>query len=433
MMKRCTARFLIFFFVSFCLHAVSFDEILNLINSNYYEINNRLLDYEQSIKKKNDKYAPSVSVGGGTSFENDISSSLSYTQPLPGGSAVTLSAQYSQKKLSEGSGESDIRNTVFSVSFLQSLYPYWLQGRLADPFIENVKHESEISFYQYEASKKEVIKKAVELYYASLIYENEIQIFEREIDFIDSKISASYEMLKKGSANQITLNNLEDSKWTYIQSLMEAKKNYSQSMNMLELMCNIKFETGIEYTSPQDIIALIEMAVDTETDGTEKIYQLQMRRLENEKILLRQTAAPAVNVSYKSGYSNITQDISRSFSMGIDFSSFLQNKFSDSISAVEAEIQKTDNLYRNYLASKYAEQDAFLFLVQEYEKEKESIHALYEKYENIYGDMKMQFEGGAISELDLKSAAVKKDVLERQQKILCLRSEMYQMYLLLKK
>ncbi len=433
MMKRCTARFLIFFFVSFCLHAVSFDEILNLINSNYYEINNRLLDYEQSIKKKNDKYAPSVSVGGGTSFENDISSSLSYTQPLPGGSAVTLSAQYSQKKLSEGSGESDIRNTAFSVSFLQSLYPYWLQGRLADPFIENVKHESEISFYQYEASKKEVIKKAVELYYASLIYENEIQIFEREIDFIDSKISASYEMLKKGSANQITLNNLEDNKWTYIQSLMEAKKNYSQSMNMLELMCNIKFETGIEYTSPQDIIALIEMAVDTETDGTEKIYQLQMRRLENEKILLRQTAAPAVNVSYKSGYSNITQDISRSFSMGIDFSSFLQNKFSDSISAVEAEIQKTDNLYRNYLASKYAEQDAFLFLVQEYEKEKESIHALYEKYENIYGDMKMQFEGGAISELDLKSAAVKKDVLERQQKILCLRSEMYQMYLLLKK
>ena len=124
-------------------------------NSDIFSANNSYHTAIISTKTMNGAFSPQLTFSSSTQIPKDyswkscpdyLSSSISYTQPLPGGSSISISggASVNTEILFEELHLS--QNPSLSISLQQSLMPNWIQGKFTDPNIENV-HQQKQYYY----------------------------------------------------------------------------------------------------------------------------------------------------------------------------------------------------------------------------------------------------------------------------------------------
>lgn len=127
------------------LYAQTIVELTNIALENNTEIISAYKTYESmmlSSKTMDGAFSPQVSFSSSTKFPGEfswntspdyLSSSVSYIQPLPGGTTISISGETSIKKECINNEYYLSQNPNVSISLQQSLLPFWGQGKLKDP------------------------------------------------------------------------------------------------------------------------------------------------------------------------------------------------------------------------------------------------------------------------------------------------------------
>ena len=142
------------------LYAQTIVELTNIALENNSEIISAQKTYESmmlSSKTMDGAFSPQVSFSSSTKFPDEfswntspdyLSSSVSYIQPLPGGTTISISGETSIKKECINNEYYLSQNPNVSISLQQSLLPFWGQGKLKDPIIENKDLQKQY-YYSY--------------------------------------------------------------------------------------------------------------------------------------------------------------------------------------------------------------------------------------------------------------------------------------------
>lgn len=135
---------LVLIFNSVSCFSLSLLDLTNYALEANTEIRTAMTVYEDqklAYKFLNGAYVPSVLINSTTKIPNEFewkyspdyfSSSLIYTQPLPGGTSVSIEANYCFNAGTVDNERYITQSPNITFTLSQSLLPYWFQGKIKD-------------------------------------------------------------------------------------------------------------------------------------------------------------------------------------------------------------------------------------------------------------------------------------------------------------
>lgn len=407
-------------------------------NSDIFSANNSYHTAIISTKTMNGAFSPQLTFSSSTQIPKDyswkscpdyLSSSISYTQPLPGGSSISISggASVNTEILFEELHLS--QNPNLSISLQQSLMPHWIQGKFTDPNIENVHQQKQYYYNELLNTKKSIIINVVQNFVNILIYKKQIQISQNSISLLDEQIEAAEQLKSSGATSQSKITELLNSKWFSQQDLLNIQTSLESSIHNLEILCNCEIDISdinhIDSFSQftDDIFDLLKDATDGISNPEEKNFQLQLEMLKNKMIINKQTFAPEISVSvkpswslgikkkdeWKDAWNGITEPSNWSATVGINLSPFISASRMQNKKQYELDYKSIMKSYEAYLLKKTFIKKQYKNLTEQYKKQLEEITKISESQKKELLDVKKQYESGDVSKIDYDSVKIRTD------------------------
>lgn len=434
---------LILIYFNLNLFSIDIKELIESTVLNNVEIKNALNNYESTLISKktiDGVFSPSISTGiSGTITKNDsepqnFSTSLSYSQPLPGGLVFSTIGNFgvlSQNILNENYL---YQTPSIKINISQSLLPFWLQGMKNDPIIENVKLQSEYSYCQYINTKKTMIINLVQNYFNALIYKNEIETHKNSIEIVNKQIIALNNMKDIGASNLSKIIELENLRWSYKQNLLSSEIDFTSCIRNLKTISCVDFDEKMINTSiDNNIFEMIHKTLDYISNPLELLYKKTLEILKVNRIYERQNSAPYINVSLSPTWSmkgakkeNILDTWSTmgnpskwEMSFSIDFSPLFLDITRKNSKKFTLSYEKTLDEYKSYIKQKEIIKIQYMTLLDSYKSQEKDLLNLILRTRLELEDYKNLFEEGSISEIDfllietrLKNQEITKNILE---------------------
>lgn len=434
---RYKKSFCIFFvcFVFCKAFSLSFDELIEITLQNNTDIFSAQNSYDQaclSLNTLNGAYAPQVSLSSSTSLSDEykwdtspdyFSSSITYSQPLPGGTTLGFTGSFSFNSADFLEERYISQNPSLNFSLTQSLFPFWAQGKIKNPAKLSAKQQKDYYYNQLLYTKKTVLQNLVQNYIYAAVYKNQIQIYENSIYLLDKQIEISNQLLKTGAVNQTRITELQSSKWSYQQDLMSAKSSYISYIQNLKTICGTAFENDSlsleNKTLPKldDFTKGILLITDNITDPLEESYKLKIELLKTNHTLEKQSSAPTVSLSVQPSWSfdpkkqdewkDANSPSSWSATIGVNLSPLFSGSISKKEQQYELSYQATENSLNAYITQKEFVLQQYKTILENYKAQLEEISNLYNAGRAELKDIESLFTAGSISELDFDSVKVR--------------------------
>ncbi len=419
--------------------SLSFDELIELTLQNNTDILSAQNGYDSaslSLKTLNGAYAPQVSLSSSASLPDEykwdttpdyFSSSITYSQPLPGGTTLGFTGSFSFNSADILEERCISQNPSLSFSLTQSLFPFWAQGKIKNPAKLSSKQQKDYYYYQLLYTKKTVMQNLVQNYIYASVHKKQIQIHENSIYLLDKQIETSNQLLKIGAVNQARITELQSSKWSYQQDLMSAKSSYISYIQNLKTICGTEFKNdslSFEHKSlpaQDDFTKEILSATDNIADPLEESYKLKMELLKTNHALEKQSSAPALSLSvqpswsfapkkqdeWKEAWKDANSPSSWSATIGVNLSPLLSASVSKNEQQYELNCQAAEKSFNAYITQKEFVLQQYKNILDNYKPQLEEISNLYNAGSAELKDLESQFSAGAVSELDFDSAKVR--------------------------
>lgn len=438
-------RYKIFFYVFFIffiiskVFSISLDELIECTLQNNSDILSAQNNYDNaslSLKTLHGAYAPQILFSSSTTLPNDyqydtlpnyFSSTITYSQPLPGGIFINLTsgASFNTTDILEDCYLSQNPNT--SISLSQSLLPYWIQGRLRNPTKLSAEQQKEYYYNQLLYTKKSVVQNLIQNYIYTAVYIKQIQINKNLIALLEEQIDISQQLLKNGSTNQAKITDFQSSKWSYQQDLLSSQSSFFSYLQNLKTICGIDFELDISSYENinlpvlDNLIKVILLLTDNISDPLEKSYQLKIKILKTNRTLEKQSSAPTLSLSVKpvwsfeskkqSEWKDAWKDINSPFSwtatIDVNLSPLLSSYINLSKKQYEQDYEVAENTYHAYITQKSFILKQYKTILDEYKTQLEEITNLYYTGCLEVQDLETQYTRGTISKFDLDSVKVR--------------------------
>lgn len=383
-----------------------------------------------SAKTINGGFSPGVSISSSSSISKDygwnttpdyFSSTITYSQPIPGGTQFSLTGSYAFNSSIYNEEQYLSQSPKISFTLTQSLLPFWAQGKVSDPTILSMQQQEEYYRYQNLYTKKTVLQNLIQNYAYFLIYENEIQIYENSISLVEEQIAAVKELKASGNTNQAKITELENTKWTYEENLMSVKTNFYSCLQNIKSICGIKIEDSLTFgKTDENLTNIINISLEHISDPMDLIYKLKLQMLETKNVLQKQNSAPTLNLTIQPSWTlenvknNDWQDAwkngdnpSWTATVSMDFSPLLRSTMSKDKKHYEIDYQQAEKSYENYLAQKKFVKEQYEILYRNYSYQLKSIEKLFEEGKIELRDYEKLYNAGAISKLDFDSVKTK--------------------------
>ena len=260
--------FVLLFIFSFVnCFALSISDLTKLALESNVEIKSALSAYKTqrlSSKYLNGAYVPLITLNSAgkvpkgyewKNLPNYFDSSIVYTQPLPGGTSVSIEPDYSFNTITVNTDTYLTQSFNIAFSLSQSLLPFWVQGKILDPLIRSSKQNEDYYYYQLLCTKKDVIIQLIQNYVYALVSLNESAIYKNSIDFYDEQIESLKEFEERGNISRAKILEIEDLKWTALKNLMSSQMNFTMYIQILKTICGQDFDEKqiIEYIESKKI------------------------------------------------------------------------------------------------------------------------------------------------------------------------------------
>ena len=433
MIKRFTYAFLIMF-LSIKGFSLSLADLSKMALDSNPDIMAASADYEKEVlsaKYLNGAYVPRVTLSSSsTMLKNDVSnelpekfsSNITYAQPLPGGTTISLEADYIFNSAKYNELYYLKQDPALSLTLSQSLLPFWTQGQIKDPVKLSAKKREDYYYNQLQYVKKNIWESLVQYYVYALIAKNEIAMYQNSVELYEIQI-ASIEVLRaQGKASQSAILEVENSKWNAEQNLMSAQSDYLANIQKLKTICGQNFnEELLEPLNEKEKFAGTTFIADNEKDPLEETYKLKLEILKNSRITEKQASAPVLKLSlqpeldlnattkdeWKEAWKNMDSPARWTVGIGLDLSSMLSGIASQNKKKYQIEYSMALEAYHLYLEQRNFVLQQYKDLLRQYRNQQERIDFLYESACKELADYKLQFEKGEISKLDYESARVR--------------------------
>ena len=434
---------------SFCLFFVccifcktfslSFDDLIELTLQNNTDILSAQNAYDSaclSLKTLNGTYAPQVSLSSSATLPDEykwnltpdyFSSSIIYSQPLPGGTTLGFTGSFTFNSLDILDERYISQNPSLSFSLTQSLFPFWVQGKIKDPAKLSTKQQKDYYYNQLLYTKKTVLQNLIQNYIYAAVYQKQIQIYQNSIYLLDKQIETSNQLRKTGAVNQARITELQNSKWSYQQDLMSAKSSYISYIQNLKTICGTAFENDSlslenkKLPERDDFYKRIFLITDNIVDPLEESYKLKIELLKTNHTLEKQSLAPTLSLSvqpswsldskkqdeWKEAWKDLSSPSSWSATIGVNLSPLLSALVGKKEQQFKINYQATENSFKAYITQKTFVLQQYKTILDNYKKQFEDISKLYDTGSAELKDLESQFSAGAISELDFDSVKVR--------------------------
>lgn len=430
-----------FFGMFFCIvkgFSLSLNELTEITLQNNSDIIAAQNSYDcaiLSLKTLNGTYAPQISFSSSSTLPNKykwdttpdyFSSSVIYSQPLPGGTSIEITGgtSFTSKNILEERYISQNPNISFSLS--QSLLPFWIQGKLKNPEKLSASQQKEYCYYQLLYTKKTVLQNLVQNYIYTLIYEKQIQSYENSILLIDKQIEVVKELMNLGATSQAKITELQNSKWNYQQDLLSVQASFLGYIQNLKTICGSNFDESfllneyINLSSTDDFITKLIGITDNISDPLEKSYQLKIDILKTKRILEKQNSAPILSISvqptwnleqkkqndWKDAWQDLNSPTSWSTTVNVNLSPLISATATKSKKQFNLDYESAENSYNAYLIQKNFVLQQYQTILKQYKLQSKKISNLYKTGMNELQDLQTQYKEGAISMLDYDSVKV---------------------------
>lgn len=419
--------------------ALSFDELIQLTLQNNTDILSAQNSYDQaclSLKTLNGAYAPQVSLSSSATLPDEykwnstpdyFSSSITYSQPLPGGTTLGSTGSFTFNSLDILEERYISQNPSLSFSLTQSLFPFWVQGKIKNPAKLSAKQQKDYYYNQLLYTKKTVLQNLLQNYIYAAVYKKQIQIYENSIYLLDKQIEISNQLLKTGAINLVRITELQSSKWSYQQDLMSAKSSYISYIQNLKTICGTEFENDILSLENKllpgldDFTKGLLLITDNIVDPLEESYKLKIELLKTNHTLEKQASAPTLSLSvqpswsfdpkkhdeWKDAWKDASSPSSWSATIGVNLSPLFLASISKKEQQYELSYQVTENSLNAYITQKEFVLQQYKSILDNYTIQLEEISKLYDTGSAELKDLESQFAAGAISELDFDSVKVR--------------------------
>ncbi len=462
---RTIAKFIVFAVVlnrGFC---ISLSELIEISMQNNPDIISAKINYDSAIlsaKTLDGIFAPGITFSSSATLPKNyewntnpdyFSGNVNFSQPLPGGTSLSLSGSYSLNSPSAMSNMSErfvyhTQSINFTIS--QSLMPFWAQGKNQDPTILSAKQHSEYYKLQLLYTQKNILQNLVQNYAFLQIYENQIKIYKNMIELYNEQIKALEELKNDGCTNQAKITELENSKWNYEEDLISIQSNYLSCTQNLKNICAFDFENEndndfyTEEISSENYFQHLDALECTATDPLEEIYKLQIEMLQNSRTKEKQTSAPTLNFSLQSGWisdsvinsqwtnawgSENSKTPTWSAGISVNLSPLINSVAAQNKQKYKKNLETAKNSYISYLQKKDFSQKNYAILIKNYSEQLNTVSKLYETSKNHLEDFEIQFKAGAISKLEYISAKARSENLMLNKKCTEIYKWMYEFFL----
>ena len=245
---------LILIIYSVYIYSISLEDVINYTLNNNFEIKTAEKKYQEGIiisKTLNGSYTPEISFSSITEISDEYnwdsipdmySSSINYTQPLPGGMTFSLGATYSFNSILMCEERGLSQNPTISISLTQSLFPFWIQKKIKDPIYVSSKQKKELSYYELLYIKKNVLQNLIHSYMYAMTTNNEMIMSQNSIELYERQINALKMLEISGKSTHAKILELENIKWNAQQNLISIKSNYLSYVQKLKSICGLEID-----------------------------------------------------------------------------------------------------------------------------------------------------------------------------------------------
>lgn len=401
---------------SIFLNALSFTDLLDnafnnnidILNSNY-ELNLTSLE----AKNFNGKYFPSLNVSSGISdvfinedFPGVVTAGVSLSQNIPDGSNLNLDFSYSVYKNENSVNDDFIKNPSVTVSLSQSLFPFWIQGKISDPAILSYKLQQKYKEVQLYQTKKVVFQNLTEIYLKYLILCDQILIKENNLSFCNEQLSLTRELEVLGEVSHSKVVEIENNKRSQEQNLFSLYAEKVSIIKSLEDLCCISFNENEEFENflNENNFTEIVISQGLNKDFIQESYEIKLELYKNNVILQKQNAAPVLNFSSKTSWlQDINNSSVTSFSIGINFAPLINGLTSEYLEKQNLEEKNILQLYNSYIKQKEYLAKQYNSILNFYNSQLALSEKSWEENNKSFLDAKKQLENGAISKIEFEA------------------------------
>ncbi|MCR4734828.1 MAG: TolC family protein [Treponema sp.] len=433
-----TISFIILLSSPLAIFPLSLENLTNLALENNSEIKAAESAYEKAVlssKTLDGVYVPSISVSSSTKLPDEyewnstpdsFSSTITYSQPIPGGASLSATANYSFNAMTIAEERMMSQSPNISLSLTQSLLPYWAQGKLRNPERLSMNQQKRYYYYQLLHVKKNIIINLIENYFYTITSKNEITIQENTIKIFEEQIESLKELAKSGNISQSKILETENAKWSAQQTLMSAQTSYANYLQNLKTICGKDFyNESLNFYETDDfgnqIYNILCRIIDIDTDPLELSYKLKLEIIKNARILEKQNFAPNISVSIEPDWSleikkqsewqktlkNMGAPDSWNTSIGINISPLLSGLARQNNKKFRLDYEEAENAYNSYLEQKSFLKQKYKALSNYYLKQKAMVSELYDSGQKELDDYSYQYKMNVISKLDFDSIRVR--------------------------
>ena len=386
-----------------------------------------------SSKTINGAYSPQLSFSSSATLSDKfswnrnlhyLSSSISYVQPLLGGSTISITGETIIKRENISTEFYLSQSSNISISLQQSLLPFWIQGRLKDPAIENILQQKQYYYNQLLNTRKNILINLAQNYIYALIYQNQFLMLQNSIILINEQIDALKQLKKNGASSLSKITELLNSKYTLQKDLISIQSNIENYIQNIKILCNSNLKINqlvYPIISTEDFLHLIQKVTDNNLDLFEKNYHLTLEMFKLNRILDKQTSAPIISISIqpswtmeqrkKSEITNIWKELRSpsncSATIGINLSPFISATLKQNKEQYKLNYKSILNSYTSYKIQKKAIQEQYKNLFEQHKKLLEENKRLYNEGTIELRDMKLQYNAGSISLIDYDSMRIR--------------------------
>lgn len=395
-------------------------EVISIALRNNPQILSAKADYEAAAllsKNGGGAFTPGLSLSGSETTKDNYSASLTYNQPLPGGTALQFSGSYDYSSVQMQETRIERKTPRLSLSVNQSLFPFWMAGKFTDPKILSYRLQEQYYFNQLQYSKQNIMMDVIQNCVYAVIENKKIESLQNSIKLVQLQYDALIELKKSGGANEAQLVELDNSRWSYELELLSARANYLGYIQKIKSLCYTDCDFLVEeqicnliskeYTA-DDFIGFYKAIAEYDSDPYAAALKLKIMLEENNIINEKQNNAPVLGFSAIVPYDTDNKKIGDwTLGLSIDFSPLFSSLTGHNLKRAEIGLQSARAVYEAYLEQKQFLKSQYDSILTDYEKQINKTNELIEKYQLQVNDKAQQLEQGIITKLDYESEKIR--------------------------
>ncbi len=396
------------------------ETIINIALEHNPQIVSAKADYEATAllsKNGGAAFAPGLSLSGSETTEDNYSASVTYSQPLPGGTALQFTGSYDYSSVQMQGTRIESKNPRLLLSLNQSLFPFWMAGKFTDPKILSYRLQEQYYFNQLQYSKQNVVMNVIQNCIYAVIEYKKIESIYNSINLVQLQYEALNELKQSGGANEAQLVELDNSKWSYELELLSARANYWGYIQKIKSLCYTDCDFLVEeqicnlipkeYTA-DDFIGFYKAIAEYDSDPYAAALKLKIMLEENNIINEKQNNAPVLGISASVPYNTDNKKLGDwTLGISIDFSPLFSSLTGHNLKRAEIGLQSARAVYEAYLEQKQFLKSQYDSILTDYEKQINKTNELIEKYQLQVNDKAQQLEQGIITRLDYESEKIR--------------------------